>query len=273
VIDAVRWDAVVLPGAQPGGRYGRGVTDQPREPARAAGRGALTDDEALLGVPGGVASGLGAETKRLRAIEREFADGFAALNEIGPAVSIFGSARTPRDDPDYELARRTARCLGEHGFAIITGGGPGIMEAANRGARDAGVLSVGCNIELPHEQAPNAFLDVSLTFTHFYVRKVMFVRYASGFVILPGGFGTLDELFEALTLEQTDKIFDFPVILMRSGYWRGLVDWLTDPVGLEGKLSPHDLELLRISDDPAEVCEIVTPLARLQRDSLQRRIG
>ena len=250
------------------------MTDPPRDPAHAAsGQGGLTDDEALLGVPGGIAAGLGAEAERLRAIEREFARGFAALDDIGPAVSIFGSARTPRDHPDYELARRTARCLGEHGFAVITGGGPGIMEAANRGARDAGVPSIGCNIELPHEQAPNDFLDISLTFTHFYVRKVMFVRYASGFVILPGGFGTLDELFEALTLEQTDKISDFPVILMRSAYWRGLVEWLADPVEREGKLARQDLELVRIIDDPQEVCGVATALARAQQDALQRRTG
>ena len=217
----------------------------------------LTDDEALLGCPAGARPELGTEAERISAIEREFAAGFRVLNEIGPAVSLFGSARTLPGASDYELARTTARCLGESGFAVITGGGPGIMEAANRGAQEAGAVSVGCNIELPFEQHANAYLDIELTFRHFYVRKVMFVRYASAFVIFPGGFGTFDEMFEALTLIQTEKIRHFPVLLMRSDFWRGLADWIERQVRGEGKLSPEEVALLTLSDDPREVCAIV----------------
>jgi uncharacterized protein (TIGR00730 family) len=151
---------------------------------------------------------------------------------------------------------------------VITGGGPGIMEAANRGARDAGALSIGCNITLPHEQRPNDHLDISLTFRHFYVRKVMFVRYASAFVILPGGFGTLDEMFEALTLMQTDTIRDFPVVLMRSDYWAGLRAWLEEPMLAEGKIGHPDLELMTITDDPQRVCEVAAAGVRRQEERL-----
>ena len=173
------------------------------------------------------------EVQRLERINSEIATGFLALDGLGPAVSIFGSARTPRDHPDYALARDVARHMGEAGFAVITGGGPGIMEAANRGARDAGATSVGLNIELPHEQLPNPYLDISLDFRYFFARRLMFVRYAMAFVVQPGGFGTLDEMFEALTLIQTEKIHRFPVVLVDSSYWRGLLDWM------EGGLSPR----------------------------------
>jgi uncharacterized protein (TIGR00730 family) len=194
---------------------------------------------------------------RLDRIEDELRDGFAALSHIGKAVSIFGSARTPPDHPEYARAREVARRLGEAGFAIITGGGPGVMEAANRGARDAGVPSIGLDIELPHEQAMNEWVDLPLTFHYFFARKVMFVRYASAFVVLPGGFGTLDELFEAATLRQTSKIRHFPIVLLESAYWQGLVDWLRGPVLAGGKIVPHDVERLCVTDDLGAMLELV----------------
>ena len=168
-----------------------------------------------------------------------------------------GSARTPEGDPDYLLTRQVARALGDKGFAIITGGGPGLMEAANRGARDVGALSIGCNIELPHEQHANPYLDISLDFEHFFVRKVMFVRYAQAFVVMPGGFGTLDEMFEALTLAQTGKIKHFPVALVGNSYWDGMIDWLRERMLAEGKIDEHDLRLIRICSSPAEVYALI----------------
>jgi uncharacterized protein (TIGR00730 family) len=200
---------------------------------------------------------MGGDSWRVFRIMGEFVAGFDALSQVGPAISIFGSARTLPGDPQYEVCRRTARLLGEAGFSIITGGGPGIMEAANRGAREAGALSVGCNIELPFEQESNPYLDVGIDFRYFFVRKTMFVKYACGFVIFPGGFGTLDELFEALTLIQTGKVHDFPVVLFGTSYWKGLVDWVRDTLDVEGKISPGDLELLRLTDDPEEVVRIL----------------
>jgi uncharacterized protein (TIGR00730 family) len=194
---------------------------------------------------------------RVFRIMGEFVEGFDTLARIGPAVTIFGSARVPPDHPQYELARETARLLGEAGFGIITGGGPGIMEAANRGARDAGVQSIGCNIELPFEQGTNAWVDVAIDFRYFFVRKTMFVKYAEAFVIFPGGFGTLDELFEALTLIQTGKVRNFPVILVGSDYWDGLLRWIRERLLAEGKLSPGDLDLLVVTDAPAEVVRAV----------------
>jgi uncharacterized protein (TIGR00730 family) len=179
--------------------------------------------------------------------------GFDALAHVGAAASFFGSARTPADHPQYALARETAREVGEAGLAIITGGGPGAMEAANRGAREAGALSIGLNIELPFEQGANPYCDIALEFHYFFARKIMFVRYASGFVVFPGGFGTLDELFEALTLIQTDKIHEFPVILCGSEYWSGLVEWVRERLLGEGKISAGDLDLLTLTDDPIEV--------------------
>jgi uncharacterized protein (TIGR00730 family) len=176
---------------------------------------------------------------------------------VGPAVTLFGSARVPPDHPQYELARTTARRLGEAGFGIITGGGPGIMEAGNRGARDAGVLSIGCNIELPFEQGSNPYVDVAIDFRYFFVRKTMFVKYAEAFVIFPGGFGTLDELFEALTLIQTGKVRDFPVVLVGTDYWGGLVGWIRDTLLAEGKVSAEDVELMVVTDDPEEVVRVV----------------
>jgi uncharacterized protein (TIGR00730 family) len=197
------------------------------------------------------------DAQRLLRIQDELRNGFHALGHVGKAVSFFGSARTPRDHPRYQWARELARQLGHAGFAIITGGGPGIMEAANRGARDAGVPSVGLGIELPHEQGMNEYVDVSLRFHYFFTRKVMFVRYASGYVVFPGGFGTMDELFEAATLRQTQKIRYFPIVLMDSGYWSGLVDWLRDPMLTEGYIGPEDVDALAVCDRNDEVLAIL----------------
>jgi uncharacterized protein (TIGR00730 family) len=197
------------------------------------------------------------DAQRLLRIQDELRNGFQALGRIGKAVSIFGSARTSRDDPRYEQARDLARRLGHEGFSIITGGGPGIMEAANRGARDAGVPSVGLGIELPHEQGMNEYVDLALNFHYFFTRKVMFVRYASGFVVFPGGFGTMDELFEAATLRQTGKIRYFPVVLVDTEYWSGLTRWIRDSMLRDGYIGPEDLEALEVCDDPDRVIEIV----------------
>jgi len=197
------------------------------------------------------------EVERLARIATEITAGFQALDGLGPAVSVFGSARTPRGTPDYDLARATARCLGEAGYAIITGGGPGIMEAANQGARDAGVTSVGLNIELPYEQVPNPHLDISLQFRYFFARRLMFVRYATGFVVHPGGYGTLDEMFEALTLIQTSKIERFPVVLVGSDHWSGLLTWLRETLDGDGLIEPIDVDHLDLVDEPAAVVDAI----------------
>jgi uncharacterized protein (TIGR00730 family) len=191
-------------------------------------------------------------------IEREFAAGFALIARIDrPAVAIFGSARVDEDDPAYAAARTIAGEFARRGWAVITGGGPGVMEGANRGAQESGGLSVGLGIELPHEQAFNRYLDLAFTFDHFYARKVCFVKPSEGFVVLPGGFGTLDEMFEALTLIQTGKAGLFPVALYGSSYWGRLVDWLRDQVLAGGAISAADLGLLQLTDDPVEACEMV----------------
>ena len=201
----------------------------------------------------------GASVRRhVARIAAEFRQGFEAVARIDrPAVSIFGSARVHDGDPVYRSARATGRRFAERGFAVVTGGGPGVMEAANRGARDGGGLSVGFNIELPHEQSSNPYLDLELTFDHFYARKTMFVKAAEGFVIFPGGFGTLDELFESLTLIQTRKVLSFPVVLFDGDHWRGLLDWARDRLLREGMISPEDVDLLHVTDDPDEAVEIV----------------
>jgi uncharacterized protein (TIGR00730 family) len=184
-------------------------------------------------------------------IADEFRMGFEAVSRIDrPAVTLFGSARVHDGDAPYEQARDVARRFAERGWAVVTGGGPGVMEAANRGAKDGGGLSLGFNIELPHEQHVNPYLDVSLTFKHFYVRKTMFVKAAEGFVVFPGGFGTADELFEALTLIQTGKVFHFPVVLYDSAYWDELLDWIRDDLLADGMISRNDLDLLYVTDDP-----------------------
>jgi uncharacterized protein (TIGR00730 family) len=240
------------------------------EPARAEGEGLagapgrVTDprspatlDEELLNAGSPAVLTTESEAARLDRIHDELERGFELLARIGPAVSVFGSARVGESDPVYELARLTARKLGEAGFAVITGGGPGIMEAANRGAREAGAASVGLNIDLPFEQEQNSYVELGLHFHYFFTRKVMFVRYACAFVVFPGGFGTLDELFEALTLIQTGKIRHFPLVLVDSGYWQGLLEWVRERLAAEGKIAPEDLGLVRVSDDAAEVVELV----------------
>jgi uncharacterized protein (TIGR00730 family) len=208
-----------------------------------------------------------ADADRIRQIAGEFARGFDRLAGIGPAVTVFGSARTPPEHRHYALVRAIAAALGRAGFAIITGGGGGLMEAANRGARDAGAVSVGCNIELPREQRQNEYLDIAIRFRHFFARKVMFVRYASAFVIGPGGFGTLDETFEALTLIQTQTIRHFPVILLGEGEWDGLIDWLRARALADHRIEPSDLAELRVVDDPAEVVRIAIAARERQRSA------
>jgi uncharacterized protein (TIGR00730 family) len=191
-------------------------------------------------------------------IGNEFLQGFLAVERIGkPAISVFGSARVNEDDPVYADAREVGRRIAEAGFAVVTGGGPGVMEAANRGAREGGGVSVGFNIELPHEQHENPFLDISLTFDHFYARKTMFVKAAEGFVIFPGGFGTLDELFEALTLIQVGKVLHFPVVLFDHGYWAPLLDWIRGRLLAEGMISSEDLDLLIVTDEPDEAVQVL----------------
>jgi uncharacterized protein (TIGR00730 family) len=220
--------------------------------------GPATGDEDLLdGAGPGLTALTGDDPARVAAITEELTMGFRQLAGIERAVSIFGSARSLAPHPDYDLARATAALLGEHGFTIITGGGPGIMEAANRGARDAGARSVGLNIELPFEQHLNPYVDISIEFRHFFVRKLMFVRYASAFVVFPGGLGTLDELFEALTLIQTGKIPQFPVVLVGSEFWQEMLAWERKALLATGKIALDDLHLVHLVDEPAEVAAIV----------------
>ncbi len=224
------------------------------------------DEELLLWLGDETPQVRAADSERVHDIAGEFARGFDALSRVDKAVTVFGSARTPREHPHYKLVRELGACLGRAGYAIITGGGPGLMEAANRGAHNVGALSVGCNIELPHEQALNSYLDIGLRFRHFFARKVMFVRYASAFVIAPGGYGTLDELFEALTLIQTATIRHFPVILLGEGEWDGLLDWLRARALAERHISAADLATLHVVKQPAEVCEIVDAAHKRQRE-------
>ena len=205
----------------------------------------------------------GADRERVARIADEFYEGFAVVARVpSPTVTMFGSARVPEGHPAYEAARETARLFAEAGFAVVTGGGPGVMEAANRGAKEGGGFSVGFNIDLPHEQFANRYLDLGLTFRHFYARKTMFVKAAEGFVIFPGGFGTLDELFEALTLIQTGKVLNFPVVLFDSAYWRGLLAWINETLLANGMISPADEDLLFVTDEPREAVRIVTEYSR-----------
>jgi uncharacterized protein (TIGR00730 family) len=199
-----------------------------------------------------------ADPWRVLRILSEFVEGFDALNEVGPAVTVFGSARALPDDPYYKSGMAVGAALARRGFAVITGGGPGIMEAVNRGCHEAGGLSVGCNIELPHEQSLNKYVDLGVEFRYFFVRKNMFVKYARGFVIFPGGFGTLDELFESLTLAQTGKIDHFPIVLFGTDYWGGLLEWMKKVVLPTGAIAADDLNLLSFTDDPDEAAEMAT---------------
>jgi hypothetical protein len=234
--------------------------------ARLGKPGATEDEEFLQPTPRGRPDFIDTDPWRTFRILSEFVEGFDALAGIGPAVTIFGSARVGEGSPAYELARRIAKRLAERGYAIITGGGPGVMEAANRGCREGGGLSVGCNIELPHEQQLNEYVDLGVEFRYFFVRKTMFVKYADAFVILPGGFGTLDELFEALTLIQTGKLRDFPVVLVGTEYWRGLLDWMRAVQLPAGAISEADLAMLRLADDPEDVVAIVQEYASRAHD-------
>jgi len=226
-----------------------------------ASRGAK-GDEHLLRVP---ADAEGQDEARLFRIRAELDAGFDALRDVHDGVSVFGSARVPEDHRWYELCRETGACLARHGFTVITGGGPGLMEAANRGAAEAGGLSVGLNIELPHEQHVNPYVNRAVEFHYFFARKLMFVRYSRAFVILPGGFGTLDEMFESLTLMQTDRIRHFPTILVDSRHWRPLLDWIDEGLEDEGLISPADKDLLLVADTPEEVCEHVQRASAAQK--------
>jgi hypothetical protein len=221
----------------------------------------LTEDERLLTPTPPPPLGAPAERRaaftstdpwRVLRIMGEFVEGFDTLSDVSNAVTIFGSARTPSDDPYYRQALDTARLLAHEGFAVITGGGPGIMEAANRGAQEGNGLSIGCNIELPFEQGTNAYVERSINFRYFFVRKTMFVKYSTAFIAFPGGYGTMDELFEALTLVQTGKVKQFPVVLFGRAYWQGLAEWLRDRVAGEGKIATEDLQLFRVTDQPEE---------------------
>ena len=232
------------------------MAEQPRVPA--------TLDEEIIAAQEAAVVSTQTDDSRIARVTRELRTGFDAMAHIGAAASFFGSARTPEDHPEYALARETARLVGQAGFAVITGGGPGTMEAANRGAEEADAPSIGLNIDLPFEQSMNRYVELGLTFHYFFTRKVMFVRYASGFVVFPGGFGTLDELFESLTLIQTDKVLDFPVVLVGSGYWSGLLDWMRERMLGEGKVSPGDLDLLSVTDEPDEVLRILSAAAHRQ---------
>ena len=240
-------------------RRGR-VSMRPETAARMDGT-RKTEDEKLLAAPHTKPDFLDTDTWRVLRIQSEFVEGFEALAGIGRAVAVFGSARTRRDSPEYEQARAVGAALAKAGFAVITGGGPGSMEAANKGAHEAGGLSIGCNIELPHEQSLNPYVDLSVEFHYFFARKTMFVKYADAFVIMPGGFGTLDELFEALTLIQTGKVKHFPVVLVGHAYWDGLLAWMREVQLPAGVISEADIGLMTVTDDPDEACTIIAAYA------------
>ena len=234
----------------------------------------VTEDEKLLQskqTPGGAADFTRTDTWRVMRIMGEFIEGFDTLATVEKGVAIFGSARTGPDDPQYRAAQETAQLLAQAGFSIITGAGPGIMEGANKGARLGGGESIGCNIELPFEQGANPYVDRLVNFRYFFVRKTMFIKYSVAFIIFPGGFGTLDELFEALTLIQTGKIYQFPVILMGRHYWAGLIRWLQSRVLLEKKISPGDMDLILITDDPAEAASAVVTAYNAQTQIASER--
>jgi uncharacterized protein (TIGR00730 family) len=223
----------------------------------------LPHDEHLLRVPRDVED---RDDRRVERIRAEIDRGFDALRDIDDGVSVFGSARVKEGHRWYELCRETSACLSDHGFTVITGGGPGLMEAANRGAAEAGGLSVGLNIELPREQEPNPYANRAIRFHYFFARKLMFVRYARAFVIFPGGFGTLDELFESLTLIQTERIRHFPAILVDSEFWKPMLSWIDDSLKDDGLISPGDKELLLLADTPDEVCDHVRRASERQKE-------
>ena len=243
-------------------RSGR-LTIGPRAAARMAGDPTMTEDSKLL-EPSERPAFLNTDPWRALRILSEFVEGFDALATLGPAITVFGSARVDESNPIYATAREIGRRLAQEGYAIITGGGPGVMEAANRGCQEGGGMSVGCNIELPHEQAVNPYVDLAVEFRYFFARKTMFVKYADGFVIMPGGFGTMDELMEALTLIQTGKIEHFPVVLVGTEYFAGLIDWIRLKLLGEGMIAPADLDLIQVTDDPARVVQIMRDAGRLR---------
>jgi uncharacterized protein (TIGR00730 family) len=232
---------------------------------------AVTEDEKLLQQPGPEVDFTRTDPWRVMRIMGEIIEGFDTLASVHKGVSIFGSARTHPDDPQYSAAQEVAQLLAESGFSIITGAGPGIMEAANKGARAGGGRSIGCNIELPFEQGSNPYVDTLVNFRYFFVRKTMFIKYSVAFIIFPGGFGTLDELFEALTLIQTGKIYQFPVILFGRRYWAGLLRWLQTRVLLERKISPGDMDLMLLTDDPAEAAAAVIAAYEAQTRTASKR--
>jgi hypothetical protein len=241
-------------------RSGR-LTIGPRAAEKMESDPTMTEDRKLL-EPTARPAFLNTDPWRALRILAEFVEGFDALAELGPAITVFGSARIGRESPIYEQARDIGHRLAKEGYAVITGGGPGAMEAANRGCQEGGGMSVGCNIELPHEQSINEYVDLGVEFRYFFARKTMFVKYADGFVILPGGFGTMDELFEALTLIQTGKVRNFPIILVGTTFYGGLIDWIRTRLLADGMIDPGDLDLISVTDDPAEVIEIVQRAAR-----------
>lgn len=236
---------------------------------------AQTTDQRLLAA-GGETDWVHSDPWRVMRIQSEFVEGFGALAEVGPAVSVFGSARTAPDHPDYAMATEVGRLLAEAGYAVITGGGPGIMEAANAGAHKAGGTSIGLGIELPFEQGMNEYVNLGVNFRYFFARKTMFVKYAQGFVVLPGGFGTFDELFEALTLVQTRKVTEFPIVLVGSDYWGGLLEWARSAVAGRGMIGRADLDLLHLTDSPAEAVQYVIErgraLAASEREALDELV-
>ncbi len=239
------------------GRTGEGlrVPSDPPLPAQPAQVPATPDEEIIEAEALNVAS-IRTDEERLERIQGELASGFELLAGLGPAVCMFGSARTATHHPEYEAAREAGRLVGRAGFAVITGGGPGTMEAANRGAQDVGATSVGLNIELPHEQALNPFCDIGMRFHYFFTRKLMFVRFSTARIVFPGGFGTLDEMFEVLTLVQTGKAIDHPVVLVGTRYWSGLIDWTRRELLDEGRISQEDFEIPQLVDDPAEIATL-----------------
>jgi uncharacterized protein (TIGR00730 family) len=232
----------------------------------------VTEDEKLLQFPGPPADDFTrTDTWRVLRIMGEFIEGFDTLASVQKAVTVFGSARIGPDDPQYQKAEKVASLLAKAGFAVITGAGPGIMEAANKGARLAGGRSIGCNIELPFEQGTNPYVDTAIRFRYFMVRKTMFIKYSTAFIIFPGGYGTLDETFDALTLIQTGKIYQFPVILFGRHYWAGLIRWLQARVLGEGKISPGDLDLMLLTDDPEEAARVVITSYEAQSQAVTER--
>ncbi|MDF2967320.1 MAG: Rossman fold protein family [Nocardioidaceae bacterium] len=240
---------------------------RPRGPVlqRRTRAGTSTTDQRLLDSRGPT-DWVHADPWRVLRIQSEFVEGFGTLAELGPAVSVFGSARTPQTAWAYETGQKLGAALAEAGYAVITGGGPGVMEAANKGASLAGGMSVGLGIELPFEQGLNPYVDIGIDFRYFFARKTMFVKYSQGYIVLPGGFGTLDELFEAITLAQTRKVTRFPVVLMGTGYWQGLLEWLHGTVEAHGMVSPGDFAMLHLTDDVEEAVEMLLTAERERSD-------